>query len=87
MGRVYYIAYINLILLNLFTHVIIINKRVFASFLTSLLTFLLAYRTFEWKYVIGVYEDTSYGVEGFHEIVEHAKQADICIAETYKINR
>ncbi|XP_045162922.2 metabotropic glutamate receptor 6-like isoform X2 [Mercenaria mercenaria] len=44
-------------------------------------------KKFDWKYVIGIFEDTSYGIEGFNEISRRAEEADICIGNSYKIDR
>lgn len=44
-------------------------------------------RKLEWTYVVGIYEDTSYGVQGFAEITKQADIKGICIAREFKVKR
>ncbi|KAL4221390.1 hypothetical protein ACF0H5_019648 [Mactra antiquata] len=41
---------------------------------------------FNWKYIIGIYEDTSYGQQGFEVVKQYADIAGICIGKIFKVN-
>ena len=61
-------------------------SRVTASVIL-IIHYIECYRTFEWNYVVGVYEDTSYGVNGYQDIEKYAMEEHICIAESFKVRR
>ena len=44
-------------------------------------------RTLEWSYVVGIYEDTSYGILGFAEVTRRAELTGLCIAKEFKVKR
>ena len=37
--------------------------------------------------MVGIYEDTSYGILGFAEVTRRAEQSGICIAKEFKVKR
>lgn len=44
------------------------------------------YRRWNWTYVIGIYEDSSYGQIGFQAFERLAVQRGICFADRWKID-
>ena len=49
--------------------------------------YLFVSRTLEWTYVVGIYEDTSYGILGFAEVTRRAELTGLCIAKEFKVKR
>ena len=61
------------------TNLAILNAKVHCYLFVS--------RTLEWTYVVGIYEDTSYGILGFAEVTRRAELTGLCIAKEFKVKR